>query len=257
MVLSSATLPQRNEISDTIMDFCGRFDNVDVHEIISYDCKKTIPLLNREGFIEMPHYLHSEYLKVLEVVEHCKLHKTLLRYIDLNEAVKFIMTVQRIQKEKNDDTLIDDIIADNRYTVETHFTDIDTLTMANIKMFYLDLLGNLNPTAYPLIYNELCGLRKKAQESNVNIVTTDAHTLTDGPTIFLADDIHKIAQFYIQSAKIPSYVLKEVMDKIVFNRNLHEQIKVLEKDLEDATTSTTSDGTKKIKLHVMINYLLN
>ena len=79
MVLSSATLPQRNEISDTIMDFCGRFDEVDVHEIISYDCKKTIPLLNREGFIEMPHYLHSDYSQLLEVVEHCKLHKTLLR----------------------------------------------------------------------------------------------------------------------------------------------------------------------------------
>lgn len=246
MVLSSATLPQRNEITDTIMDFCGRFADVDVHEIISYDCKKTIPLLNREGFIEMPHYLHSEYEKVLEVVEHCKIHKTLLRYIDLSEAVKFILTVQRLQKEKDDNK--SNIITNIRYTVETHFIDINTLTMANIKMFYLDLLGNLNPDAYPLVYNELCGLRKKAQESNVNIVTTDAHTLTDGPTIFLADDIHKIAQFYIQSAKIPSYVLKEVMDKIVFNRNLHEQIKVLEKDLEDATTSTTSDGTKKDKI---------
>ena len=245
MVLSSATLPQRNEISDTIMDFCGRFDNVDVHEIISYDCKKTIPLLNREGFIEMPHYLHSDYSQVLEVVEHCRLHKTLLRYIDLNEAVKFILTVQRLQKEKDDNK--SNIIMNNRYTVETHFTDIETLTMANIKMFYLDLLGNLTPSAYSLVYDELCGLRKKAQESNVNIVTSDAHTLTDGPTIFLADDIHKIAQFYIQSAKIPGYVLKEVMDKIVFNRNLHEQIKVLEKDLEDATTSTTSDGTKKDK----------
>lgn len=242
MVLSSATLPQRNEIADTIMDFCGRFAEVDVHEIISYDCKKTIPLLNREGFVEMPHYLHSAYAEVLEVVEHCKRHKTLLRYIDLNEAVKFILTVQRMQKD-NDNT----IIMNNRYTVETYFTGIDTLTMANIKLFYLDLLGNLNPDAYPLVYKELGGLRKKAQESNVNIVTTDAHTLTDGPTIFLADDIQKIAQFYIQSAKIPSYVLKDVMDKIVFNRNLHEQLKVLEKDLEDATTSTTSDGTKKDK----------
>ena len=240
MVLSSATLPQRNEIADTIMDFCGRFADVDVHEIISYDCKKTIPLLNREGFIEMPHYLHSEYAQVLEVVEHCKLHKTLLRYIDLNEAVKFILLVQRLQKDNT-------IIMNNRYTVETYFTDIDTLTMANIKLFYLDLLGNINPSAYPLIYNELCAVRKKAQESNVNIVTTDAHTLTDGPTIFLADDVHKIAQFYIQSAKIPDYVLKEVMNKIVFNRNLQEQIKTLEKDLEDATTSTTGDGTRKDK----------
>jgi hypothetical protein len=242
MVLSSATLPQRNEINDTIMDFCSRFDDVTVYEIISYDCKKTIPMINREGYIEMPHYLHSDYSQVLEVVEHCKIHKTLLRYIDLNEAVNFILLVHRLEKENSGE-----IIMDKRYMIDTHFTDINTLTMANIKMFYLDLLGHLNPEKYEMVYNEVIGMRKKIQESNVNIVTTDAHTLTDGPTIFLAEDINKIAQFYIQSAKIPNYVLKEVMDKITYNRQLQEQIKILEKDLEDATTSTTSDGTKKDK----------
>lgn len=242
MVLSSATLPQRNEINDTIMDFCSRFDDVNVHEIISYDCKKTIPMINREGYIEMPHYLHSDYSQVLEVVEHCKTHKTMLRYIDLNEAVNFILLVHRLEKENSGE-----IIMDERYTIDTHFTDINTLTMANIKLFYLELLGNLNPDNYEMVYNELCVVRKKAQESNVNIVTTDAHTLTDGPTIFLAEDINKIAQFYIQSAKIPNYVLKEVMNKITHNRQIQEQIKILEKDLEDATTSTTSDGTKKDK----------
>lgn len=242
MVLSSATLPQRNEINDTIMDFCSRFDDVSVHEIISYDCKKTIPIINREGYIEMPHYLHSDYSQVLEIVEHCKTHKTLLRYIDLNEAVSFILLVHRLEKENSGK-----IIMDERYTINKHFTDINTLTMGNIKLFYLELLGNLNPDKYEIVYNELCGLRKKAQESNVNIVTTDAHTLTDGPTIFLAEDINKIAQFYIQSAKIPNYVLREVMDKITYNRQLQEQIKILEKDLEDATTSTTSDGIKKDK----------
>ena len=54
VVLSSATLPQQNEIAETIMDFKERFSgetDAEVHEIVSYDCKKTIPLIGREGFV--------------------------------------------------------------------------------------------------------------------------------------------------------------------------------------------------------------
>jgi hypothetical protein len=72
--------------------------------------------------------------------------------------------------------------------------------------------------------------------------------LTDGPTIFLADDINKIAQFYIQNAKIPEQVIKEIMAKIQFNRNLQGQIKELEKELEDAVSAkAVTDNSKKDK----------
>jgi hypothetical protein len=49
--------------------------------------------------------------------------------------------------------------------------------------------------------------------SNINVATTDAHTLTDGPTIFLADDVEKISKFILQSIKIP-----EGNDVSVFSR---------------------------------------
>ena len=239
IVLSSATLPQQKEITDVIMNFCSRFDNVDVHEVISYDCKKTIPLINREGFVEMPHYLYDDYNKILEVVEHCKEHKTLLRYIDLREAIRFVMFIRSSEKvyTKTD-----------RYNLDLYFTEIDMINMGSIKLYYLELLGHIKPELYSEIYTHLSNTRKKYHESNVNIVTSDAHTLTDGPTIFLADDINKIAQFYIQSAKIPDYVLKEIMEKISFNRLLNEQIKVIEKDLEDARNALSDKSTNDDKL---------
>jgi len=237
MVLSSATLPQQSEISGTITDFCARFNGVAVHEIISYDCKKTIPLINREGYVEMPHYLYDDYHKITEVVEHCKNYKTLLRYIDLREALRFILAA-----EAGADATLND-----RYTLLTAFPDMDSLDMASLKIFYLNLLGNLKPEAYPAIYRTLTETRQKIHESNVNVTTTDAYTLTDGPTIFLADDINKIAQFYIQNAKIPDYVIKEIMAKIQFNRDLLGQIKDLEKDLEDAEASKNTTGEKKEK----------
>jgi hypothetical protein len=238
MVLSSATLPQQSEISDTITDFCARFAGVQVHEIVSYDCKKTIPLINREGYAEMPHYLYADdYTKIQAVVAHCKQYKTLLRYIDLREAVRFILVVKPEE------------LMNDRYNLETAFPDMDALDMAALKMFYLDLLGNIKPAAYPEIYQRLVATRQKVQVSNVNVTTTDAYTLTDGPTIFLAEDIDKVAQFYIQNAKIPEYVLKEIMEKIHFNSQLQAQIKQMEKDLEDEVTAaqTTSTATSAKK----------
>ena len=236
MVLSSATLPQQSEISETITDFCARFPGVQVHEIVSYDCKKTIPIINREGFVEMPHYLSDDYAKIEKVVEHCKQYKTLLRYIDLREAVRFILAV------KPGD------LQNDRYSVENYFPDMDSLDMASLKLFYLEVLGNVKADAYPSIYKTLNDTRQKIYASNVNVTTTDAYTLTDGPTIFLADDIDKIAQFYIQNAKIPEQVLKEIMAKIHFNRNLQGQIKEIERELEDAVNAkAVTDNSKKDK----------
>jgi hypothetical protein len=236
LVLSSATLPQQSEISETITDFCARFAGVQVHEIVSYDCKKTIPLINREGYVEMPHYLYEEYAKVQGIVAHCKQYKTLLRYIDLREAVRFILATKPTDMQND------------RYTIENYFPDMDALNMASLKLFYLEVLGNVEPEAYPCIYKVLTESRKKVHESNVNVTTTDAYTLTDGPTIFLAEDIQKIAQFYIQNAKIPDHVLKEIMAKIQFNKNLQAQIKELEKDLEDAVNAkTVNENSKKDK----------
>ena len=227
MVLSSATLPQKKEIADTITDFCAKFADVDVHEIVSYDCKKTIPLINREGFVEMPHYLFSDYAQLQSSVAHCKENKTLLRYIDLGEAVKFIMCVDGL------------VAAATKYNINTYFAEMKEVTLAGIKLFYLDLLENINPALWENVFNQLQKSRRQVQESNVNIVTTDAHTLTDGPTIFLADDVCKIAQFYIQSAKIPEQVTKEIMAKIQLNRAITDQMTVLEKDIEDIAKENT------------------
>ena len=237
IVLSSATLPQKDELYETISGFKAQFANTpEVHEIISYDCKKTIPIINREGFVEMPHYLYDTYSKIAEVVTHCKQFKTLLRYIDLDEAVKFILYIN----SKGDDFSY----ANTRYRMELYFPNVEAITMANIKNYYLDLLGNINPVAWPDIYKHMITTRKQKQKSNINIVTTDAHTLTDGPTIFLADDVEKIAKFYIQSAQIPPIIISKIMDVIQFNSALNEQINILQKDLENGANK---DETKEKK----------
>ena len=91
VVLSSATLPHREDMLPTILDFQSSFENADVYTITSYDCKKTIPLLEKDGCIAMPHFMSNDYNDVKQIAKHCLKHKTLMRYIDLGEAIRFIM----------------------------------------------------------------------------------------------------------------------------------------------------------------------
>ena len=224
VVLSSATLPHSEEINETINDFHEKFDNADIHSIISYDCKKTIPLINKEGFVEMPHYLFEEYDLIKQSVIHCEKYKTLLRYIDLGEAIRFIKYI-------NDNS--SEFIKSNRYNIKRNFPSIESVNMINIKMYYLSLLKNLNYEKWDKIYEYMLKTRKQRHKSNIYVVTKDAHTFTDGPTIFLANDVEKIAKFCLQSASIPQEVLNNIMSAIKFNSGINEKIRIMQKTLED------------------------
>lgn len=242
VVLSSATLPQKEELADTILDFCGKYEDAQVYDIVSYDCKKTIPLINKEGYVEMPHYLSADYGEIQKFVKHCLKYKTLLRYIDLGEAVAFIKYINHNHNIIKH-TQSSQLITSERFTLLAQFPTLETITMNNIKLYYLNLLENIQPESWQNYYKLLLTNRIKKQTSNINIVTTDAHTLTDGPTIFLADDVEKIARFYIQSAKIPDYITSDIMKAILFNSNLNEKIARETKDFEDGTKK--DDGKEK------------
>jgi hypothetical protein len=73
----------------------------------------------------------------------------------------------------------------------------------------------------------------------IYVTTKDAYTLTDGPTLFLAEDVEKIAKFMLQQANIPVHVMKDIIDKIDFNNNINSKIESLEKDLQDLEERNT------------------
>ena len=88
----------------------------------------------------------------------------------------------------------------------------------------------------------------------VYVTTKDSYTLTDGPTIFLANDLQKIAKFCIQQANIPAIVMKDIMEKIEYNNQLNTRIDEIEKELEFEETKLaskmgggSSDNSKEAK----------
>ena len=263
VVLSSATLPREDEIVEVIQDFKVKFHDKDpeVYSVISHDFKKSIPIVNQAGFIELPHYMFGEdYDQVLECVEHCKMYKTIMRYFDLREILRFIALVTKrlsdcedsddddgdgdgdgdVKAEKAkyaDDIDTDDnrglIITSQRYLPENMFTDIGEITMTSIKEYYLLLLENIRPKYWARVYDTLSGVRKPKYDSVVNLSTSDAHTLTDGPTIYLTENVDKVASFMLQIAKIPSVVMDDIMSTIEFNTNVLNEIEKTEKQIKD------------------------
>jgi len=299
MVLSCATLPKETEILDTISDFRARFPGAEIHTVSSYDCKKSISLLNKNGRCVLPHLLFRDHLELMRSVVHCEDNLTLLRYFDLGEIARFIEYVHSART-----TLVDEA-----YLADHYFGGgIREITMNSVKIYYLELLKRVDPSKWSSIYDDVVGsqmpkpmgsaltlLKEKKSDavrkirslgsgsegvnagaslsrtrsvaqvpmacsssssssssstnplSGVLLTTEDAHTLTDGPTIFLAEDIDKIGRFYIQTSKIPATLLQTITETILNNNRIQGKVEVLEKALEDEVGKEAEKERKMIK----------
>jgi hypothetical protein len=79
--------------------------------------------------------------------------------------------------------------------------------------------------------------------NGILITTRDAYTLTDGPTIFLAEDVGKISGFYIQQTNIAPSVLQNIVSKIINNNKIIKRIEELERIItEKESKSSSSDS---------------
>ena len=80
-------------------------------------------------------------------------------------------------------------------------------------------------------------------KSVIKITTNDAYTLTDGPTIFLTEDVEKMALFYLKVSKIPMKELDNIMT--VMNRNERYMLD-LEKVEKDELHRKDKLGTEQL-----------
>ena len=271
IVLSSATLPNATELMPMIMDFRRKFTIMpEVLTIQSFDFNKSISVINKMGFCVCPHNMFEDYRGMQECVEYCNENQTLLRYFDLSEIIKFIVYLKESK------------FIPAHLDPETYFeNNVAKIKMNSIKIYYLELMRNIEDDAWPTIHKYVktmmkpkfdetafkkttslnggtslnCGTGGKplsrtasvsAEPSFVDkakanslasgrilLTTADAHTLTDGPTIYLTESIGTISNFYIQQSNIPKKVFDEMMQKIAFNNAILEKIGKLEAKLED------------------------
>jgi len=263
IVLSCATLPKRDEIGPLIHSYKDMFPGGDVHTIESFDCKKTISLLNKNSQIVLPHLIFAEYRHVMDCVDHCNSCRSLLRYFDVSEIIRFLCYVKGDPAEK--------------------FRHVGEINLLSIKLYYLDVLRNLDAEKWPAIHQAMVstlpsrfslekeGLKKMYSVSSssttsfamsrtvsvdapikpnpgfqgILLTTTDAHTLTDGPTLYLAEDVKKIGRFFIQQSNIPDQIFQAILEKIERNNAINKQADALQKEFEDKDTSGPKEDDKK------------
>jgi hypothetical protein len=296
MILSCATLPREEELPDSISNFRCSFPRAEIHTITSYDCKKSIPILNKDGYCVLPHMLYNDIKQLRECALFCENNKTLLRYFDLSEILRFI------------DHIVS-YLSDN-LQINNYFSDISEITMNSLKIYYLEILKYLSNwktenNEWSKIYNHLkitqtrkystsdsslpltktqsvCErsnsslllTKTKSEQSNsfskhtsvikphivpegaqgILLTTVDAYTLTDGPTIFLAEEMEMISNFYIKTSKIPEGMLQIISQTIIDNDKILKDIEnldaMMEKKLQvkdNSDTSGTCSGAKNEK----------
>ena len=272
MILSCATMPKELELLPTINDFKIKFPHSIIKTISSFDFKKTIRIVNSDGYPMLPHTLFTNYRDIINCAEYCLENQTLLRYIDLTSIIEFIKI--------------------NNITVNLDNTKIQDLTMTTIKRYYLDLLlNNINPDKWqimqhtPLWQIDNKMLRKINSDSSVPsakggvlcktlstppglssfpitttastisekyngcvfLTTFDAHTLTDGPTLYLVEDTVKIGKFFFQQSKIPDTIIQNVLSYIEHNNKLEKRMVELQKKIDDKINATNNISDKKDK----------
>lgn len=282
IVFSCATLPLETEIIDVVEDYRMKFENTEIHTINSYECTKTISLIDKDKYTVLPHFFFENYDELMLCIRNCRVNKTILRYFNLKEIVVFIH--QLVDSNK---------ISSSSLDVAEYFQKVEELTMNGIKLYYLMVLASFKREEWVDIYKmsqitrptywggttppppdlkkmhsldlktemrggslppitRMLSLQSPhsppltaalppppppptaaANTDGIQLSTADAHTLTDGVTLFFAEDVEKIGRFLIHQSKIPESLMATITEKIRKNEKAGEQIETLAKEIEN------------------------
>ena len=239
VILSSATLPDKNEIRDAVAFFENKFETTNIVSIKSYECKKTIPIVDVDGFAVLPHYLYANYGELMECVEYCRQSQTILRHFDLREICAFLVTVnRRLRKPRQ---------------INNYFDDVADINVESIKLYYLDVFCELEP-CWGEVFEEAAKLKQAKYVSTRRIVAEDAVTLTDGPTLYLCNDVDVAAKKCFDMLRVPDEEKAKLIAAIEFNNrvnerihDLNEEIKNMKSDKEEGGNDDDNSKSKKIQ----------
>jgi hypothetical protein len=218
VILSSATLPDKNEIRDAVAFYENKFETTNIVAIKSYECKKTIPIVDVDGFAVLPHYLYADYGELMECVEYCRQSQTILRHFDLREICAFLLMVNRRLKKPRQ--------------INNYFDDVADINVEAIKLYYLDVFGDLE-LCWKEVFEEAAKLKKSKYASTRRIVAEDAITLTDGPTLYLCDDVDAAAKKCFQMLGVPDEEKTKLVGAIEFNNRINERINDLNEEIKN------------------------
>jgi hypothetical protein len=137
--------------------------------------------------------------------------------------------------------------------INNYFDEIGDINVESIKLYYLDVFSDLE-TCWREVFDEAVLLRKPKYASTVRVVAEDSVTLTDGPTLYLCDDVDSSAKKYFAMLGVPDEEKAKLISAIDFNNrvtqrihDLNEEIKNMQKDEDKGTGDQEGTQTKEKK----------
>lgn len=229
IVLSSATLPSEEDLSPMLNELKS-MKRFDIYTIRSQDFKKTIPLLGEDNRVQMPHLFANSSEELKASARHCLTHNSIMRYIDVEEASRFILSVTMTKN----DWLTDRAKSDNSLDFNNVFPTIESVTLESIKQYYCNLCSSIEPLKFGEMKEYFSVSRSKPRFlSTIHLTTSDAHTIMEGPALYLTNDVNRVAKVLLKEANIEKGHLGDIMKSIAMNNSINNKVAVLEKQVED------------------------
>jgi hypothetical protein len=230
---------------------CVDFCNENLTMLRYFDLKEIVRFLVyiiKNGYIHENYAIHTYFSDIsditmnslkkyyLDVLRHLSIDKwnEIYNYMSNTQESKFQLKSKNITKSYS--------LNETIYNVSSTSSNLSDAGKNISRSHSLDVTKTTIPTTSSGITNASGGIL---------VTTSDAYTLTDGPSIFITDDALKIGQFYIQQSKIPDNIFKGILQKITNNNVLSERIAKLERMMEDKSgvdmksNKSSSDKTDK------------
>ena len=226
IVLSSATLP--SSIQLVLDDYQKRFDGV-IIKLNPIILDKNVKLLDKNNKIITIPYLYPKYEIMQESIESISKRPSILKYIDITEVGKTLLYLG-----------LEDII-DNKNSLN----DIANLTSYRLKLIYLERLKKITRNDYKQLVDWISITNKPLYSSSIYISTKDAWTLTNGPTLYMTNNVDKIGKFCLQQVKLDISICINLVSNLEKNQEIIKQIEDLRRDSED-TCQDDKEGKKEL-----------
>ena len=221
VVFSCATLPKQHKIGGIVQQFETKFPGV-IHKYIeSYDQTTNLMIYDEFGNVLVPHTYFEDHAKMKAFLEYQG--PKYFKFYNCNECAKFLLFYK--------DCIQNDFI-ENQFQ-----SNIDTMNLSTIKDKYVKCLMQIDPAQWGAIRDHYLSLYPLVNKPNemigTELTTKHACSLTNGPTLYVSNQIHNVCKYLLHIAKMNPTLLKSIQEKIKQNNQVSEILLKKRKDYED------------------------
>ncbi len=229
VILSSATLPSEYELYDLIDNFKHTFEGAKVIEINNNIAEEDVYLLKENNKVFLPH-IDLSYLQFKYFIDKINEKKILYKFLPIKFLCEFIV---------NDKILLFKNIKD-KYT--DIFKTLNDINVDNIRNYYKYCCEHITNDQYIKLFD----IHKHLQiyKSTILVTSEDAYTITNGPAIFITDNVEKTAKIYFKKSNINQNVINNLLLHINENNKINIEINKLQKQFEDIYNKENTNDEK-------------